>query len=361
MATDTTTGTPAGSPTEIPKDDKSLARYWNKLLAPYMKLNASKAWFQLVTTALLFAGGWLAMFWSLRVSYLLTLLFAIPTAGLLIRLFIFQHDCGHGAFFRNRRLNNLVGFLIGVLMLTPYQYWRRTHAIHHASAGDLDHRGFGDISTLTVDEYLARSRPGRLAYRLYRSMPVLLFVGPVYQFFFKHRLPWDAPRSWKHEWTSVVWTNLSILAVVVAASLAIGLQRFAMVHLPIMLIAQALGVWLFYVQHQFEDTYWRRHPEWNYHRAGLEGSSFYDLPAVLHWFTGNIGFHHIHHLSSRIPNYSLKRCFTELPELHGVTRLTLLTSLQCARLKLWDEKSGTLVGFRQLAHLPLEGHGPSIG
>jgi len=326
----------------------ATARYWNRLLAPYMEADDRLALFQLLSTLGLFALGWVAMLWSLEISYGLTLLLAVPMAGLLVRCFIFQHDCGHGAFLKSRRANNAVGFFLGVLMLTPYDYWRRTHAIHHGTSGDLDRRGFGDIRTLTVREYLARSPGRRFAYRLYRSSVVLLLVAPFYQFVLKHRFPFDAPFGWKREWASVWWTNLAILAVVLLAWQTIGLGSFLAIYLPIMLIAGTLGIWLFYVQHQFEDTYWRENPDWDFHRAGLEGSSLYDLPRWLHWFTGNIGFHHIHHLSSRIPNYYLPRCFRERPELQKVTRLGLWESLRCARLKLWDEEAQKMIGFREL-------------
>ncbi|MCP3956240.1 MAG: fatty acid desaturase [bacterium] len=329
----------------------SSAAYWNRLLAPYMVPSARKALFQLLTTGALFVLGWLAMLWSLEISYWLTLVLALPTAGLLIRLFIFQHDCGHGSFFKSRRANDAVGFVLAALILTPYHYWRRTHAIHHGTSGDLDRRSFGDIRTLTVQEYVALSRWQRIGYRLYRSMPVLLLIAPAYQFLIKHRLPLDIPRSWKREWASVMWTNLAIAVVLFVAWQTIGIDRLLLVHIPVILLAGALGIWLFYVQHQFEDTYWREHPEWESHRASLEGSSLYDLPAVLHWFTGNIGFHHVHHLSSRIPNYRLEQCFRERPELQHVTRLTLWGSLRCARLKLWDGEREKLVSFRSLRAL----------
>ena len=327
------------------------SKYWNQLLAPYMKASNGKAAFQLLTTGAAFAANWLLMLWSLGVSYWLTLALALPAAGLLTRLFIFQHDCGHGAFFRWRRLNNVVGGIIGVLTLTPYRYWRRTHALHHGGSGDLDRRSFGDVVLLTVKEYMSRSRWGRLKYRVYRHPIVLLVVGPIWQFIIKHRLPWDLPRTWKKEWASVMWTNLGIASAIVGTSLFIGIDRFLLVQLPISLFAGALGIWLFYIQHQFEDTYWRDHPEWDFHRAAMEGSSYYDLPRVLHWFTGNIGYHHIHHLASRIPNYRLPECFKQLPDLHHVTRLTIRDSLRSARLHLWDEDSQRLMGFRQAREL----------
>ncbi len=302
----------------------------------------------------MFAGNWYLMLLSLEGPYWVTLLLALFGVGMFTRMFIFQHDCGHASFFNSRSLNNAVGIFLGFLTLTPYFYWRRAHAHHHATSGDLDRRSLGDVDTLTVKEYIALSRWGRIKYRLYRH-PVTLFVlGGIWLFILKHRFPWDIPRTWKKEWASVIWTNLAVLGIIVLAWKLIGIERFLLVQLPITIIGGSVGIWLFYIQHQFEDTYWRNTPEWDFHRAGIEGSSLYDLPSVLHWFTGNIGFHHIHHLASRIPNYRLKECFRKVPEVHGVTRLTFWQSLRSARLHLWDEESRKLVGFAFLRTLQLE-------
>jgi len=333
------------------KLEARVAKYWNQLLAPFMVADTGKALFQLLTTGALYLLGWYLMYRSLEVSYWLTLLLAVPTSGMLVRLFIFQHDCGHGSFFPSPRANSATGFAIGVLMLTPYKYWQRTHAIHHSTSGNLDRRSFGNIRTLTVSEYRQRTPAKRLAYRLYRNLFVLLAVGPAYQFLIKHRLPIDIPLTWKREWRSVMWTNIVIAILVILLWYLIGLGNLLLVQLPIIMMAGSAGMWLFYVQHQFEDTYWERHESWDFHQAGIEGSSFYDLPTLLHWFTGNIGYHHIHHLASRIPNYKLRECFRKIPELHKVTRLSIWRSLKCARLKLWDEKTGKLVGFRHLRSL----------
>jgi len=324
---------------------------WNRVLAPYFGPDTKRSVTQLVLTALAFVGLWAAMFWSLQVGYWLTLLLSIPTAGFLMRLFMIQHDCGHGSFLKSQKAADRIGFAIGVLVLTPYQYWRKTHAIHHAHSGDLDFRGFGDIETLTVREYRALSPFRKLGYRLYRSPIVLFGIGAAFHFIVKHRFPWDIPRTWKREWGSVWLTNLALAAIIVTMSLTLGLQRFLMVQVPLTLVSCSMGVWLFYVQHQFDETYWQRHEEWNYFEAGLRGSSYLTLPKPLQWLTAHIGLHHVHHLSARIPNYRLAKCHRENPELQAVTRMSLWKGIKSMVLTLWDEDNRRLISFRQFRRM----------
>jgi omega-6 fatty acid desaturase (delta-12 desaturase) len=293
----------------------------------------------------LFVGAWASMYLSLGVGYWLTLLLAVPAAFLLIRLFIVQHDCGHGAFFRSSRVADVVGSILGVLTLTPYHYWKKTHAMHHATSGNLEHRGFGDIDTLTVDEYLALSRWARFKYRVYRHPVVLFGVGAVMHFFVRHRLPTIVPRSWGRERRSILWTDVGLAGFIVLMGVLIGFRQFFLVHVPLMALSGSLGVWLFYVQHQFEPTYWEHDEHWVYEDAALAGSSYYRLPRLLQWATGNIGLHHVHHLNARIPNYRLQEVLEAVPELRRVTTLTLRDSLRCVRLALWDERQRKLVRF----------------
>ena len=260
-----------------------------------------------------------------------------------------QHDCGHGAFFSHRLANDWVGRIIGVLTLTPYDFWRRTHAVHHASSGNLDRRRLGDVKTLTVSEYLALSSWGRLCYRLYRHPIVMFGIGPAYLFILQQRLPVGLLRNagWQ-AWLSTMATNLAIAFVVAVLMWFVGVGPFLLVHLPITLIAASIGVWLFYVQHQFDPTFWARDCDWTFQEAAMYGSSHYDLPGILRWFTANIGVHHVHHLCSRIPYYRLSKALRDYPELRDVSRLTMLQSFRCVRLVLWDEGRRRLISFQEM-------------
>lgn len=288
---------------------------------------------------------------SLEVSYWLTLLLAIPTAGFLVRIFIIQHDCGHGSFLRSRRAMDWVGSLCGVLTLVPYHDWRKSHAIHHASSGHLSHRGTGDVYTWTVREYLGKSRRARLMYRVYRHPLVLFVIIPTVLFVILYRFPSRSARGQAVARGSVLSTNLFLLGISSVLVMWLGLKEFLMVQVPITLITCTVGVWLFYIQHQFEETYWADGEDWDYAAAAMHGSSYYKLPRVLHWFTGNIGFHHIHHLSPRIPNYHLERCHEENPMFQRATTITLRSSLKSIPLALWDEEEQRLVGFGHLKRL----------
>jgi omega-6 fatty acid desaturase (delta-12 desaturase) len=284
-----------------------------------------------------------AMYFSLHLSYWLTLLLALPAAGFMVRTFIIFHDCGHNAFFRSRLANRITEFCTGLFTFMPAQSWSRDHAKHHASSGDLDRRGTGDIWTLTLREYQSRSRWRRFIYRFYRNPAVLLIPGPIYLFLIDSRF-WGAQAD-KRQRRNIMLTNLAVAAIVVAAAMTIGLKAYLLVQLPVLMIAGAGGIWLFYVQHQFENTYWERHEKWDFAEQALRGSSFYKLPRIFQWFSGNIGFHHVHHLSSRIPNYFLERCHKSSPLLLTVKPLTFKRSLRAMRLHLWDEDRRRLVGF----------------
>lgn len=323
------------------------AREWLDVLAVYRKPDKVRSIVELVVTGVPFVTLWVLAWLALSVSYWLTLALAVPAALFLVRLFLIQHDCGHGSFFVRKATNDWVGRIIGVFTLTPYAYWRRSHALHHAGSGNLDLRGIGDIDTLTVSEYNSASRWHRLYYRIYRNPLVLFGVGPAIQFIAKHRLPLGMMREGVAYWVSTMGTNLAIAVGVVLMIWLIGAGPFFLVHLPIILLASSIGVWLFYVQHQFEETFWATSEGWQVHDAALHGSSYYDLPGPLPWLTANIGVHHVHHLYSRIPFYRLPEVLRDHPELARGRRMTLLQSLECARLRLWDEKRRRLVSFAE--------------
>ena len=330
-----------------PPAEAGRARAWAQILARYRQPSNGRSIVEIGITVVPLIALWTLVWLTLDLGYWVSLLLAVPAAGFLVRLFMIQHDCGHGAFFRHRLANDWVGRVIGVLTLTPYHFWQRSHAMHHATSGNLDRRGFGDIDTLTLREYRERSPWGRLRYRLYRHPLVMFGIGPAYLFILQHRLPVGLMRGGVGPWLSAMSTTLAIATIIAALIWLIGVKAFLLVHLPIMLLAASAGVWLFYVQHQFEHTTWADGQDWSMHEAALHGSSHYDLPAVLRWFTANIGVHHIHHLCSRIPYYRLPRALRDHPELRGIGRLTLWQSFGCVRLVLWDETQHRLVTFRE--------------
>ena len=326
---------------------KTPAAFWKEVTTPFRGPIIRRSVLQLTTTLGGFLLLWTAMFLALEISYFLSLALAVPTGLFVVRLFMIQHDCGHGSYFRSRRLADWTGFFLGVITLTPYKYWAQTHNYHHSHSGDLGFRGVGDISTLTVREYEALSRRKRLLYRLYRNPAVLLFIGPLFHFIIKHRYPWDIPSKWRHAWRSVWLTNLCLLAIVFLMGETMGYGRFFMLQFPVTAVACCAGVWLFYVQHQFEHTYWQCHENWDYFKASLKGSSHLVLPRLLQWLTASIGIHHVHHLSSQIPNYRLEECMLSNSALQEAEKITLLGSLRLLGLSLWDEEREELISFRR--------------
>lgn len=325
---------------------------WREIVARYQTPGVKPAVWQLVSTLIPLIASFVLMYWSLSVSYWLTLLLAIPAAGLTIRTFIIMHDCGHGSFLPSKTWNNIIGWITGILTTTPYAHWRREHAIHHATSGHLEQRGTGDISTMTVREYLNASPLRKFWYRIYRNPVILLGFGPAF-LFIKHRWPTRGIAGRKEVW-NVHLTNLALAALITTLSLLIGFREFMLIWLPIFLLSGSAGVWLFYVQHQFEDAYWRGGEDWDYATAAVYGSSYFRLPKVLQWFTGNIGFHHVHHLSPKIPNYRLEKCHRENPTFQKVVTLTLRESVRTLGLRLWDEESGRMVSFGHLRRLRRE-------
>lgn len=329
------------------------AREWKRIVQTYQAPDVGRSTRELVVTAVPFVVLWTAAYISLAVGYWLTLIFAFGAALFLLRLFLIQHDCGHQALFKSQVTNDWVGRVIGVLTMTPYDNWRRSHAIHHACSGNLDRRGIGDILTLTVDEYRALPWHRKLQYYLYRHPAVMFGVGPAYVFLIAHRWPVGrmTGEGW-WPWTSTMGTNAAIAVLLGTMIYFLGFGAVLMVHIPIVLIAATIGVWLFYVQHQFEDTQWEETRHWSQEEAALYGSSFYDLPPLLSWFSANIGIHHVHHLYSRIPFYRLPEVLRDHPQLAGFRRITTLEGIRTLRLKLWDPNSRRLVSFNDARRLP---------
>ncbi len=340
---------------------------WKAIVEKFQRPHAGRATWQLVNTLGAYAAVWFLIHLSLGVSWWLTAPLAVLAGGLLVRVFIIFHDCGHGSFFASRFANDFWGCVTGLLTFTPYYHWRGEHAIHHGATGDLDRRGIGDVWTMTVQEYLDASRWKKFSYRLARNPVVLFVIAPVVLFLVLQRFPRAGAKP--HERHCVWWMNGAIALMVVGMCMLYGVGTYLLIQAAVMMVAGASGVWLFYLQHQFEDAYWERTENWDYNDAAMRGSSFYKLPRVLQWFSGNIGFHHIHHLSPRIPNYNLEPCHHSDPMFQEVKPMTLFGSLRSMGLRLWDESSKKLIGWRQLHRVKHERNsqnddtssGPSTG
>lgn len=316
---------------------------WRNVVSKYNFPDNKKSIWQLVNSVIPFIGVWILMVYSLEWSYWITIGLSVVASGFMIRIFIIFHDCGHKSFFKSPKWNEWVGFFTGLFSFTPYHKWHRSHNKHHATVGNLDKRGMGDVMTMTVEEYNSASKGKRLFYRLYRHPLIMLGIGAPYIFILQNRF---YPKyAQKREKVNVLLTNLTLAIVFTLISLLIGFKAFVMIEFPIIFLSSIAGTWLFYVQHQYEGVNWYRHNEWVYDDVALNGSSFYKLPRVLQWFTGNIGFHHVHHLSSRIPNYKLEKCHKENTLFSQIKPVTLSGSMKSLKLRLWDEREKRLVGF----------------
>jgi acyl-lipid omega-6 desaturase (Delta-12 desaturase) len=317
---------------------------WQKIVSAYSKPDLRRSIWQIVNTLVPFFALFYLSMRSVEISLWLTVPLTILTAGFMMRAFIIFHDCGHGSFFKSQRANDVVGIITGLLAFTPYYRWKHDHAVHHATSGDLDRRGTGDVYTMTVQEYLDSPWWKKVGYRIMRNPFALLVIGPLIVFAAAERIP---PAKGRREIASVWWTNLALAVIVTLMGLTFGWRAYLITQLLVLLFGTSAGVWLFYVQHNFEGVYWERHAQWDYFKASLQGSSFYKLPAVLQWFSGNIGFHHIHHLGSKIPNYNLPKAYKENPVFH-VKPLTLLESLKSLKWRVYDEAERRLAGWEVL-------------
>jgi omega-6 fatty acid desaturase (delta-12 desaturase) len=326
------------------KDD--LKPSWIQIVSKYNFPDRVKSWWQIVNSVVPFIIIWITMVWSLQVSYFLTLFLAVFAAGFMVRIFIIFHDCGHGSFFRSKKLNKIVGIITGLFTFTPYHKWHRDHKEHHSTVGNLEKRGVGDVKTLTIEEYLSLSKWERFAYRVYRNPIILFGIAPVFLFTIQSRFT-KKYMSFR-ERLYVHLTSVASIGIVLLMIWAIGLKAFLMIQLPVFYLATMMGLWLFYVQHQFENVMWTHTENWDYKTVALEGSSYYKLPKLLQWFTGNIGFHHIHHLSPKIPNYKLPKCHKQNSVFQDVETLTFFSSFKSMNLRLWNEKTQKLVSFRSI-------------
>ncbi|MDQ0268482.1 fatty acid desaturase [Cytobacillus purgationiresistens] len=325
---------------------KERLKTLKKQISPYEKSNTKQSVFQLINTFVPFFGLWYLAYLSLDISYFLTLAISVVAGGFLIRIFIIFHDCCHHSFFKNRKANKVVGTISGVLTIFPYSAWAHDHSVHHATSSNLDKRGTGDIWVLTVDEYLASPFLTRIGYRIYRNPIVMFGIGPIYTFLIKNRFNRKGAKM--KERMNTYLTNVSIVALYTGMCFLIGWEAFVLVQAPIFLISGAAGIWLFYVQHTFEDSYFEEDENWEYVKAAVEGSSFYKLPKLLQWMTGNIGYHHVHHLSPRVPNYQLEAAHENSEPLKNVPTITLSTSLHSLKFRLWDEEKKMFVGYKGL-------------
>lgn len=324
---------------------------WRKDIAPYERSHLKHSVWQLLNTVIPFFILWYLAYLSLSVSYFLTLPITIVAGGFLVRIFIIFHDCCHKSFFKNKLANEIVGTITGILTSVPFRQWRHTHSVHHATSGNLDKRGTGDIWTMTVDEYLAASLLKRIIYRIYRNPFVILGIGPTYIFLIDYRF--NRRNINMKERINTYITNIGIFGSAFLLCWTLGWEAFLLIQVPIFLVSGTAGIWMFYVQHQFEETYFENNDKWDYVKAAMQGSSFYNLPKVLHWITGNIGFHHIHHLSPRVPNYYLEKVHNVNPVLRDVETITLRTSLQLLRFRIWDERDKKFITFKDIKHLAI--------
>lgn len=341
-----TVGNPEPMSANIGSDD-TATRLLIRHCLQYRDAINSRAWTQLAITLVLYMSLCGCMIWAINAGYWGAVALCVPAGMLLVRLFTFQHDCGHGSFFSQRHLNNAVGRLLSVCTFTPYGFWKRTHALHHATSGDLGRRGVGDVDTYTVREYEALSKGKRLTYRIYRHPLILHIIGPPLYFVLLQRSPWGQSLPATEAWRSIMGLNAALLALYGSLAFAFGLGTVALTLLPIACVASWVGGWLFFVQHQFEHTHWEQSDKWNLPTAALHGSSHYVLPAWLNWLTGDIALHHIHHLNSRIPGYRLRECMRAEPQLADMSRLTVWESTKCVGLSLWNEDSSQLISFKR--------------
>lgn len=331
-----------------PDYDKKKAgdRTWQKITMKYSKPDLRKSIVQLVNSTIPYLVMWYLLYRSLEYPYWVTLLLAVPAAGFLIRIFIIFHDCGHKAFFKSQKANNIIGKITGILAFTPFYKWHRQHWVHHATSANLDKRGIGDVWTMTLDEYLQSGRWQRFVYRAFRNPFVMFFLGPIFIVFITNRLS-DKNMARKDK-LNVYFTNLVLLVMAAAISVLIGVKAFLLIQLPVILIGHMIGIWLFYIQHQYDEVMWVRNTEWDYKSSALTGSSFLKLNPVLQWFTGNIGFHHVHHLSPKIPNYNLAKCHYENEIFSDIRPIALISTFRALSLNLWDEANLRMIGFREV-------------